>query len=94
MVHIGIVMRYFTPICMKPWSWQQNLFMSSKGQQKSSFAGGGALVRRRFDVKDPDQLFPPVDGDSQGWKFKVVTSNCRGKMRNEPPVSPMMATWN
>ena len=45
----------------------------SKGQQKCSFAGGGTLIGRRFHVKDPYQLLPAVDGDSQGWKLKVVT---------------------
>lgn len=80
-----------------PWFWQQNLFMSrSKGQQKSSFAGGGTLIGRRFDVKDPHQLLSPVDGDSQGWKLKVVTwSICLDlKMMDEPPVSPSYGNLN
>jgi hypothetical protein len=65
----------------------------SKGQQKSSFAGGGTLIGRRFDVKDPHQLLSPVDGDSQGWKLKVVTWSIWDlKMtRMNPQYPPVMA---
>ena len=68
----------------------------SKGQQKSSFAGGGTLIGRRFDVKDPHQLLSPVDGDSQGWKLKVVTWVNLGPEndKDEPPVSPSYGNLN